>query len=787
MEEVLLAATDLEEATMSAIHFLAAQDSAEAQLPGRAGALEGRAGRKNDEKIQTRRAAQDDMRPLLEGSILFKVIDDSLQRVVCRTSSSPLEDSVRRLLARNKSAEAVEGSESAEFLAWDSLMSKLDKEIGPRDPFLDRQLLQFAPSVCFNMTEEDPGGLVTLRKPLPALDRGDVSLDLCRDLLPEPDGRHGASDATASTACAKSSQEESRRRSRRRHSGDAKQSNPTLAKPNASNASSRRAEPLRLRPRERPKAGTANAASRARNARSTAYVQVWGSPTSRETAAKTSSAPRLRIRSRSREELRRRHSRHSTEDVLRRGEPPRTSTRISLMARDTRSRAHASHASSRASARDSTGRGPARDAPDEPSTRAEGRHSARHSTRRTRETEDRPLGPRSPLQSSWPKIRRPSGDGPGARLAGAAASLPATMTPPEYLEQVQESAGEGRRDEGRSGHRERRREDPGREATVDMAMLRAGRPSNPSKSDRSRHEERRRSRSRRRESSKELNGRINGHDTSARGPPAPLPADVMGGVWQETDVDLYRKWIKKQLVNGHALVWMIMLDGAHYPVYPGLPYGLYSHVEPVVGILSDHPLTDENFYDDDVVLHYTDADTHTYYRTMASLPGSYRNFSHCPGHDYESRPLALSIDPWQSEPDVRRGDQPSQLTGTLTASGLTTGHQYVLLRWDGVLDAFQDEKATVVYRFTASKDTEQYTDPRTFSSDSSAQALGTALDTAACAGCGAGSGAAAEHEELLGRCPRAVLAADLTEPSKEKRPRADGACIEMSQREQELT
>ena len=50
-----------------------------------------------------------------------------------------------------------------------------------------------------------------------------------------------------------------------------------------------------------------------------------------------------------------------------------------------------------------------------------------------------------------------------------------------------------------------------------------------------------------------------------------------------------------------------MLNGAHYPVYPGLPFGLYSHVEPVVGILSDHPLTDENFYDDDVVVHYTDA------------------------------------------------------------------------------------------------------------------------------------------------------------------------------------
>ena len=51
---------------------------------------------------------------------------------------------------------------------------------------------------------------------------------------------------------------------------------------------------------------------------------------------------------------------------------------------------------------------------------------------------------------------------------------------------------------------------------------------------------------------------------------------------------------------------MIMLNGGHYPVYPHLPYGLYSHVEPVVGILSDHPLSDENFYDDDVILHYTD-------------------------------------------------------------------------------------------------------------------------------------------------------------------------------------
>ncbi|CAJ1328223.1 unnamed protein product, partial [Effrenium voratum] len=205
-------------------------------------------------------------------------------------------------------------------------------------------------------------------------------------------------------------------------------------------------------------------------------------------------------------------------------------------------------------------------------------------------------------------------------------------------------------------------------------------------------------------------------------------------------VDAYRRWIKKQLVNGHALVWMIMLNGAHYPVYPGLPFGLYSHVEPVVGILSDHPLTDENFYDDDVVVHYTDADANTYYRTMASLPGSYVLFAHCPGSDYvgypcinqqrgfgwaiqgflddeKALPLALTIDKWQSEPDVRSGEAPAQLTGTLTLSELTVGKKYVIFRWDGADDAFKPSAARVVLRFTASSATASFTDKTPFPSD----------------------------------------------------------------------
>jgi len=205
-------------------------------------------------------------------------------------------------------------------------------------------------------------------------------------------------------------------------------------------------------------------------------------------------------------------------------------------------------------------------------------------------------------------------------------------------------------------------------------------------------------------------------------------------------VDSYRKWIKKQLVAGNTMVWMIMLSGGQYPVYPGLPFGLYSHVEPVVGILSDHPLTDEEFYDDDVVVHYTDADTNTYYRTMKSLPGNYTGFVKCIGDDYlgypcinklrgfgwavqgfldqkQGLPLSLTLDKWQSEPDTRSGEKPIQLTGTVTVTGLSSGGKYAIYRWDSAADAFDYKNPHSVHRFIASKGIEVYTDAKTFSSD----------------------------------------------------------------------
>merc|ERR1712167_51515 len=84
------------------------------------------------------------------------------------------------------------------------------------------------------------------------------------------------------------------------------------------------------------------------------------------------------------------------------------------------------------------------------------------------------------------------------------------------------------------------------------------------------------------------------------------------------------KWLKKQLVAGYAVTWMIMWSGQRYPIYNlKPPAGMYGHVEPVIGIQSNHPLNDTNIYDDDAVLHYTDAGTNTVTRKITSLAGKW--------------------------------------------------------------------------------------------------------------------------------------------------------------------
>ncbi|CAK0894432.1 unnamed protein product, partial [Prorocentrum cordatum] len=206
--------------------------------------------------------------------------------------------------------------------------------------------------------------------------------------------------------------------------------------------------------------------------------------------------------------------------------------------------------------------------------------------------------------------------------------------------------------------------------------------------------------------------------------------------------DAYARWLKKQLVAGYAVAWMIMWSGQSYPIYDlKPPAGMYGHVEPVVGIQSNHPLNDTtrgSSGSDDVVLHYTDAGTNTVHRALSSLGGSWAG----PGrrancgwrHSYcmaeyafgwavkgfeDDKPYvqaSLAIQPYESEPDTRSGETPVLLKGTLTVTELTAGSTYSIYRWDSVEDAFTYSDSFKKTSFQAKTDRFVYSDGTGFQS-----------------------------------------------------------------------
>lgn len=211
----------------------------------------------------------------------------------------------------------------------------------------------------------------------------------------------------------------------------------------------------------------------------------------------------------------------------------------------------------------------------------------------------------------------------------------------------------------------------------------------------------------------------------------------------------YFKWLKGQLVAGNAVAWMIMWSGQNYPIYNLTPpSGMYGHVEPVIGIQSNHPLNDTTVYDDDVVLHYTDGGTNTVSRVISTLPGKWDGPGHpakcgtllhpehyCIGYPYgfgwavkgfapedaksaDAMPASLHIDPWEREPDTRSGETPEALKGTLTVTGLKAGSRYAIYRWDTVADAFADYSDSYKRTsFTATNGSYVYTDDKSFQSN----------------------------------------------------------------------
>ena len=169
---------------------------------------------------------------------------------------------------------------------------------------------------------------------------------------------------------------------------------------------------------------------------------------------------------------------------------------------------------------------------------------------------------------------------------------------------------------------------------------------------------------------------------------------------------------------------------------------MYGHVEPVIGIQSNHPLNDTAIYDDDTVAHFTDGGVNTVHRRISTLPGSWAGvgqkadcglYHYCIGNPYgfgwaakgfapdvhgeRAARASLRINPWKSEPDTRSGQKPEALKGTLTATQLTAGASYDIYRWDSVGEAFTYSEAYKRASFTATSDMHVYNDDKSFPSD----------------------------------------------------------------------
>lgn len=212
--------------------------------------------------------------------------------------------------------------------------------------------------------------------------------------------------------------------------------------------------------------------------------------------------------------------------------------------------------------------------------------------------------------------------------------------------------------------------------------------------------------------------------------------------------DGYLNFMKKQLVADNPIIWMVMFDSDSKPdddyTMDNQTNGIYGHIEPVVGIMSNQPLSDGTVYDDDVFAYFDDASKSTHYATATNVPGTCQfSGKHCTpkcksgfygqcvwdqrGYIYavldlddvrDAAPVSLSISPFASEPYTRGGSNPIDITGTLTVSKLKAGSKYDIYRWDSAEEAFMYNDAKKIETFSATSDTYTFEDPKKFLSNS---------------------------------------------------------------------
>jgi hypothetical protein len=220
----------------------------------------------------------------------------------------------------------------------------------------------------------------------------------------------------------------------------------------------------------------------------------------------------------------------------------------------------------------------------------------------------------------------------------------------------------------------------------------------------------------------------------------------------------YLVWMKRHIINGEGIVWMIKDAAFELKQYNHTDEGImgpsFGHEEPVFGIYSKHPLTDTStYYDDDVLVHGSDycAGSHVEgprnYRLFSSLPDEQMrgNCAHAQGTigQYpcinEQQNLGFAVlGPVEEEKSIRvhlmldRFDEPDNdqmnlrnpvdIKGTVTVEGpLEVGEKYAILRWNDfkkvpTTGKYLDSEFDDSHTFVATAETYVYEDPKPFQS-----------------------------------------------------------------------
>jgi len=210
----------------------------------------------------------------------------------------------------------------------------------------------------------------------------------------------------------------------------------------------------------------------------------------------------------------------------------------------------------------------------------------------------------------------------------------------------------------------------------------------------------------------------------------------------------FKAWMKSHLAKREPVMWAPMEQGE----YPHQPYGpsstpgggAFDHHEPIIGIGSNHDLSDPTVYDDDWLLHFSAQDLMPYYRNFSSLEDGLRMTGNCKeaGTGYPDReaypcfyeqvayglatkgfaldvptlPVHIDVDR-QSEPNIRNREKAVDMHATVTVQNLEAGKSYVLYRYSG-FNAFPASDFEQGYEhktsFTAENESWMYEDPEPF-------------------------------------------------------------------------